>query len=331
MRKLRGEARFWGILALLSCLPFFLGGCFLLEMVFPPFEKGTPKLAVYLHYGKTRLDSHRFQSLEFVVDSVQMAGQTLQDDQTVTIRVQPAQTLTSLPLFFESTPFLGQFSFTADEPISNPRVRLTLKQNATLTYLENVEETAVSTSIAVTINASSRVMDYPIKVLEVTEFKTRSLLSLPIGQSQLIVFLNLATLPLLSEVDPLVPVTLGASFGMLSGDSTLLYGQLRKNASSVTPRRQTLEPGEGVVVSYEDWNNLFFTDNPFSAQTYPVNGSTDQQGFFCIVPRQSQSTYDGRLSYFFPEEIISATDVRVTINQAAISIPTLLFPLGGTQ
>ena len=275
---------------------FLFTGCFLVELILPPLEGGTARIAVYMHYSGINKYAHRLSALKMKVENVEFSGKSEDVDKTVEINFRPAQTVNNPSdlVGILSQYQIGQFIFENEDEqeIENPVLDITLSPAATVSYMIEIEdeeeETTESTDVRYLIEDTT--LSLPLKVLT-SSFSTKGRLSLPVGQSTLFVLLDLKDISTYEEASSTgttsssTAISLENSFSMMKDDTTVIYGQIEDN---------TGEEEDPALIPGQDWTLDFYDalylgeSNRFSTLSYPLSeewSSSSNQHYFLMVPR----------------------------------------------
>jgi len=318
---------------------FLLSGCFVMEYFFPPIGGSSSRLAVYLNYNKLNLEAHRLVSVDVILKKVELlSGSTVLKEDTVntiySIDLRPDVRINSFQTFLQviQQNNVAQFDFENenddDQTISNPSVRLTFDANATAVYLvyDEDDETTEATDVSLVIPNSGLTLSVPIKELT-NQYKNKSSLSLPKGQSTLFVLLNLEYIPTLAEVEGLSqPIALQQGFinsiSLIQDESCVVYGRIEDTDFNTDA---TLEPGQVWTLSFFD--SIFIGETDFSVSSYSLTTTpTKNQEYYLIVPGNN---YTSNIYLRVPErEDEDDIDIEVTLNDQdkARSAETLYYP-----
>jgi hypothetical protein len=289
-------------------LPLLLCGCFVLDIFFPLPGESSRNLSVFLHYKNIGLSNHEMYSVEFDVQTIAFNGTTITLDKPYTLLLDPERQISSQSDFFNNEDiFFGQFSFDQSKSeVTNPNLKVTFGSVATITYIEYLkdeitEEVTVEASpFAFTL--STTVYNAYVMELTSTAFNARSKLSLPKGQSKLLLMLDLSSIPSLNAVKEGATrsFTMGNSISMLAKDLCCIYGNVSDSSQS-----NTLVEGQYWTVNFDDTSNIFFNDYYWAFGTYPINDSLRYHRYFFFVPQITNQSYTVYFDVYIPDQINS--------------------------
>jgi len=304
-----------GLLFLFLVISFIFSGCFILEMVFPPLEKGKSNLSVYLHFKNLIVMNQRFESITVYAKSIKLGEKSKELNREIIIKSTPEKRIIEITNLFETggIPNLEQLIFEKDEVVSNPEIILEIGDFATVSYLiENTEDlTEESTIVLYSIPSNQRNISFPTMELGSNEFRRKGSMQMPGGQSELVCLLNL------QEIIPFESLTQGTSYSlsfsknisMLSKDFCLVYGQVICQKQS-----EILEPGQNWLLSFENNEGiLYFDQYPFSTLSYKNSLYGEQRFYFLILPQMEVKSYSGKLSLFDPVDEFPDASIDISV------------------
>ncbi len=320
-------------------LMFLLTGCFVMEYFFPPIGGSTSRLAMYVSYNKLNLAAHRLAAVKVNLSTVAlMSGNTVIEEKNLnsiyTVDLRPDLKINSFGTLLQDLQQnnIAQFDFENenddDKTISNPAVRLVFDANATAVYslYDEVEETEVATEIAMLLPNSELTVSIPVKELT-NQYKNKSSLSLPKGQSTLFVLLNLERIPTFTQISTgAQPFALQHGFinsiSLLQGESCVVYGRVEDTEFDTSA---TLERGQSWTLSFFD--SIFIGENDFSIASYSLTSiPTKNQEYYFIVPVNNY-TSDVYLRIPGRED---EDDINIEVNlsdqDSALSADTIFYP-----
>ena len=286
------------ILSIVIIVLVMFTGCFIVELILPPLEGGSARMAVYMHYSTINEYAHRISSVELNVESVSFSEKTEPVNKPIVINFRPAQTVNTPSdlVGILSQYQIGQFIFNNEDDdeqeFENPVLDISLSPEATVSYIIEIEddeeeETTESTDVRFLVEDTD--LSAPVKVLT-SSFSTKGKLSLPVGQSTLFVLLDFSELSTYEEAastgttNSSTAISLGNSFSMMKDDTTVIYGQIEDNTEEEDP---ALVPGQDWTLDFYD--ALYLGEsNRFSTLSYPLSqewSSLSNQHYFLMVPR----------------------------------------------
>lgn len=300
MRKLR-RALFFGILGAL--LPVFLTSCFVLNIFFPLPGKAKRNLSVFLHYKNLSLENHEMVSVELYLTKVEFGGKSLDVKKAFVLSIAPASQTQNLTDFFSNEHIvLGQYTFSETEAnISKPSFTFTCGNTATITYHEYVASefggngTVEATAIA--FNLANTTFEAPVMQLSSARFDKYASLTLPGGQSRLILMLNLKSIPTLQALKGGSDrsFSLSGSISMVSRDLCFVYGSVSDLSSA-----GTLVPGQYWTVDFDQTSGLVFEDYYWGFGTYTQDESLKSHRYFFFAPQITNQSYPAVFELYLP-------------------------------
>ncbi len=319
-------------------LSLCLSGCFILELILPPIGGGTSRIALYVNYNGIQNTAHRLSGVECLIKKVELLsdGQMVKEispDKLININLRPNLRIESfsslLNLLQEKN--IAQFEFErdtdTDQTLKNPQIRFTFSPSATAVYtLENeTEETTFATSVALIIPEQDLVLSVPIKDIINNQYRNRSVLTLPIGQTTLYVMLNLSNIPPFKEIDAnALPVQLTQGFvnsiSLIQDDSTLVYGTIENKSEESDP---ALRRGENWVLDFYDY---YFNDKDFVMSSYSLSAESAEQYYYFMVPSNNYNSTIYLRPPGLEDEDNYSIDVTISDQERSKQAPRIIYP-----
>lgn len=326
--------------ALTIILVFMLTGCFVLEFFFPPITGGSSRIALYVNYNALKYTAHNLSGVELVINKVEMlsSGTVLEEkeeEKMISIDLRPNVKITSFSslLTLLGDNFIAQFEFEKEEnediTIKTPTVRLTLDKTATAVYTLQTEgeETTFATRVSLEIPGKDLIVSIPVKELT-NQYKNKSALTLPIGQSTLYVMLNLLNIPTLEETSgQSQPILLENGFinsiSLLQGEACLVYGTIEDKSEEDNP---TLNIGESWTLGFFD--NLFINENNFAAAAYVTAQGSAFQDYYFVIPLNNYSSTIYLKPPGLEDEDDYYADISISTQDTSKQAERLVYPPG---
>jgi len=297
----RGLTVFYCIISIL--LPFLLTGCFVLNLFFPLPGKSERNVSVFLHYKNLSLENHEMVSVELYFTTVQFGAKTVGVNKTFTLSLTPSRQTQSLTDFFSNENIsLAQYTFLESEAdMATPSLSFSCGTEATVTYMTYVEGafggegTTEATSIV--FNLTKTTFSAPVMQLSSAAFRNYSSITLPGGQSRLVLLLNLKSIPTLQalKAESGRSFSLEGSISMVSRDLCFIYGTVSDNSSA-----ETLVRGQYWTVDFDELSGLVFEDYYWGFGTYPIEGSLKNHRYFFFAPQIPNQTYRAFFDLYIP-------------------------------
>lgn len=284
----------------------FATGCFVLNMLFPFPGKGSANLAVFIHYKNINLANHEIVSVEFFVNEIGFTSiqNTIAVNKSYIVAMNPQRTIERLADLFIESIQLGQFTFdNPEEKILNPTLSVTLGSQATVTYMKYVETEDIAEATTIVFNLVSTSLAVKVKTLSNTSFSDYADITLPRGQSKLLLLFDLSAIPPLASV-PLSGTpsfSLAKTISMISKDICYVFGDVNDLTSA-----GTLHKGQHWTSAFDDSANLLFEDGYWGFATYSVEGSLKHHRYFFLAPQISNQTYTVFFEWYVPENNTAA-------------------------
>jgi len=304
--KKRSISILYGILIVL--LPVFLTGCFVLDIFFPLPGKAKRNLSVFIHYKNLSLENHEMVSVELYFTKVQFGGVEAEVNKTFTLALSPTRQTQNLTDFFSNEDIiLQQYTYSESQAdIANPSLSFSLGPVATVTYMDYVESemggegTAEATTVSFNLTATN--LTAPVKRLTSAVFGDYPSLTLPSGQSRLLLLLNLKAIPTLQalKIGNERSFSLAGSISMVSRDLCFISGTVSDNSSD-----ETLVEGQYWTVDFDQTSGLSFEDYYWGFGTYPIEGSLKNHRYFFFAPQITNQSYAAFFDLYLPGQTSS--------------------------